>query len=88
MVEVEYSSASGEADLNSEDECSDESRGAMLEMAYKEDHDKHQMQSLFVLTQVTYLIWNELFVPLWSRSWHKQAMRRARVSSSPSARLI
>lgn len=31
----------------------------------------------------TYLIWNELLVPRWSRSWHKQPITRARHSISP-----
>lgn len=31
----------------------------------------------------THLIWKELFVPRWSRSWHKHAMMSARHSISP-----
>lgn len=31
----------------------------------------------------TYLIWNELFVPLWSKSWHKHAIINDKHSISP-----
>ena len=31
----------------------------------------------------TYFIWKELLVPRWSKSWHRQAMTKARHSMSP-----
>lgn len=32
----------------------------------------------------TYLIWNELLVPLWSKSWQRHAIIKARHSISPN----
>lgn len=43
------------------------------------------MDELFVITlqtQVTYLAWNALLVPRWSRSWHRQPTIRASISAS------
>lgn len=35
-------------------------------------------------SEKTYLIWKELLVPLWSRSWHRHAIIKARHSISPN----
>ena len=32
--------------------------------------------------QLTEATWKELLVPLWSRSWHMQEMKRAKISMS------
>lgn len=39
--------------------------------------------SIKIKWRASYLIWNELLVPLWSKSWHKHAIISAKHSISP-----
>ena len=39
--------------------------------------------NIMMLSWKSHLCWKALFVPRWSRSWHRQATIRARLSRSP-----